>query len=107
MIIYEVNVEVDNEIYTPYKAWLIGHIQKILTFPGFKQAKILTELDEKAQALPINKLAIVYYISSMEDLKNYLSNHSSQLRKEALDNFPLGLIYTRRVLRVDEVLTAE
>jgi len=39
MLIYEVNLEVDDDINFKVAAWLTEHINKMLTFKGFKVAQ--------------------------------------------------------------------
>lgn len=41
MVIYEVNLSIDEEIYEQFKSWLKSHVKEMLQFPGFIKAQIL------------------------------------------------------------------
>ena len=52
MILYEVNLEISNEIFDEYMAWLRPHIQEMLRFQGFIKADIYTNTGiNRGQAL--------------------------------------------------------
>ena len=42
MIIYEIDIEINNNIYDRYFEWLEKHIKTMLNFEGFINAKIYT-----------------------------------------------------------------
>ena len=47
MILYEVNLEISNEIFDDYMAWLRPHIQEMLRFQGFIKADIYTNTEQE------------------------------------------------------------
>lgn len=95
MVIYEVNVTIQNEIYAPYYAWLLNHIEQMLQFAGFKKADVgLIEQqhdDEK-------QLRISYTIESYADLENYLTHHAPMMRAEGIEKFGDKFHASRRII---------
>ena len=46
MVIYEVNLSIDGDVYTQFQLWLIEHVKEILQLPGFIKARILKPENE-------------------------------------------------------------
>ena len=60
MVIYEVNLAIDEGIYTEFRLWLKEHVNEMLQFPGFIQASIFKpELNEASDQ---EKLTIQYQL---------------------------------------------
>lgn len=101
MIIYEVNIHVQESIFDNYYAWLLKHIEEMLTFEGFKKAEIgLVENQENSNE---KKLRISYAIHSYSDLENYFNTHAPRMRAEGMEKFPNQFSATRRVI-LDTIL---
>lgn len=96
MLIYEVNLTVENEIYDEYYAWLVPHVKEILQFRGFKKAEIsqdkTVENDNEQK-----KLIVHYSVNSEEDLHDYLNNHAANMRAGAVEKFGNQFSASRRV----------
>lgn len=94
MIIYEVNIELHSDICESYKTWLITHVQQMLTFKGFIEAKILEE-HQNPQTITCS-----YTLDSQESLDNYLTHHAPTMRQEGIDKFGNQFTATRRIFNV-------
>lgn len=96
MIIYEVNLSVDNEIIEEYTNWLKQHISQMLLFKGFCKAELAKEIlidDNNSQ----HKITVRYYLESMQDLTEYLNQHAAQMREEGIKLFGKRYSAVRRV----------
>jgi hypothetical protein len=96
MLIYEVNLTVEDEIYDDYFAWLVPHVKEILQFRGFTKAEISedkTVENESGQ----RKLIVHYTVSSDEDLHDYFVNHAAKMRAGAVEKFGNKFSATRRM----------
>lgn len=104
MVIYEVNLKVNNEIFTKFIQWLSLHIEDVLKFPGFVKAVFLRdfESDDDLQ----KNISIQYYLNSPKSLDNYLKNHAPTIRQVGLSKFPNQYSYSYRILEVQEEVFA-
>jgi len=102
MLIYEVNLEVEEEINYKVAGWLTEHIQKVLTFKGFKVAYWFFRMAEDEDCKTTNKTlwTIQYVIEDRASLDAYLTNHAPHVRKEATDRFGDKVNATRRILNL-------
>lgn len=103
MLIYEINLKINIEIYPKYLEWLKNHIKEILAMPGFTKALLLTESETSNEEL-IN-ITVQYYVDSEENLDNYLINHSQRMRADGLTKFPNKFTATRRILKVFDIIS--
>jgi len=94
MVIYEVNLTIDKQIYAEYHDWLIEHIRKILGFPGFIQAEIAKEQTFENES---PRLAVRYQIDNVDHLKIYLNQHAPTMRAEAVHRFGDKFSASRRI----------
>lgn len=94
MIIYEVNLIIKNEIFVSYYDWLMEHIKVMLKFSGFQHAEIA---EEKVNTIENKNLTVRYIIASENDLNDYLQNHASIMRAEAVAKFGDQFSASRRV----------
>lgn len=109
MIYYEVNVELNNEIYDEYMKWLTDHVQSILDLDGFVEARIMRVRQQESTAKPDQRSAkqtvvVVYELISDESLNNYLKNHAPMMRQSTLERFGDQLKVTRRELDSEDLL---
>ena len=97
---YEVHITVTTAIVEDYLRWLPEHVQRMLQFKGFIQARIMLEQDDTATTPATHKKISVYYnLASREDLEAYFKDHAPKMRAEALALFGEQFSATRRVLR--------
>lgn len=96
MVIYEVNISANNDIFQDYYNWLIPHIKQMLTFPGFLDCEV--GLIENQSDDNKNHLRISYVIDSYDNLQDYLTNQATQMRAAATEKFGDQISATRRVI---------
>jgi hypothetical protein len=97
MIVYEVNLEVDQAIAGDYRAWLDTHVAEILTLPGFTGAR-LHEVQDPLPTPGRFGLCVQYLLADSAALDGYLREHAPRLRAEGADRFGDGVRVRRRVL---------
>lgn len=102
MLIYEVNLEVDEEINYKVAAFLQGHIEKMLSFKDFRTAYWYFRRPEDEDGSPPGKTlwTIQYVIDSREGLDDYLNNHAQRMRAETSEQFGDKINATRRILNL-------
>lgn len=106
MVVYEVNLSIDNDIYNEYKSWLDEHIQEMLKFPGFINATVMHQALDGDSSDTQKHLTVQYQIESVEDLKNYFEEHAPKMRGDGVNRFKGRFSATRRTFEVECVMTA-
>lgn len=101
MVIYEVNLDINNEIFDQFKTWLIPHVNEIVQLKGFIEARILLENNNADKN---KKITCCYLIDSHENLNNYLSHHAPAMRQDGIHKFGDKFSATRRVFEVIETI---
>mgnify|MGYP006133574793 CR=1 FL=1 len=93
MIIYEIDIEIDNSIYKKYIKLLKKHIKIMLLFDGFINANIyLYNNNIKTNVL------VHYYVSNIVQLNDYINNKSNKIRSSGIKEFNDLVKIERRVL---------
>jgi len=102
MLIYEVNLTVDDDVAAAYAGWLSEHIQKVMTIKGFSGAQWFFRVpgEEGLENSDKKHWTVHYMVESQEDLDNYLANHAPKIRQEATDLFGGKFTIERRVLHL-------
>jgi len=100
VLIYEVNLEVDEDINYKMAAYLQEHLEKMLTFNGFQTAYWYFRRPEDEENAPQDKTlwTIQYVIDNRENLEDYLANHAATMRSETIERFGDKFKATRRIL---------
>ncbi|MCX7116320.1 MAG: DUF4286 family protein [Legionellales bacterium] len=102
MVIYEVNLAINDEIYTEFRLWLKEHVNEMLQFQGFIKASILRpELDEASAQ---EKLTIQYQLENRDNLERYFTEFAAKMREEGIKRFNDKFSATRRVFEVEEII---
>ena len=96
MIIYEVNIQVAEKIYTKYIEWLDSHIIDMLRFEGFLKSKKF--LDKNHSNNEYMYITVHYYLKSLKHLENYLNNNAKKMRTISDEKFINNITITRRLL---------
>ena len=101
MVIYEVNLSINHEVYTDFLAWLKHHIKETLALPGFIQASLLKEdVDASNQ----EKLTVQYQLENKHDLNRYFDEFAPKMREEGIKLFQDKFSAERRVFDVAETI---
>ena len=98
MIIYEVNLTIDNQIFDDYYNWLTPHCKQMLTFPGFKQVNILKEQSDTDGDQ--TRITCTYLLEDQQSLDNYITNHSTSMRDDGIKRFGNKFSAKRRIFEV-------
>lgn len=99
MLIYEVNLEVNNAILPSYLIWLKNHIAQMLRHKGFMDATV-HKLDLSADLIPrdTTTLVVQYHVDTTDSLKDYFEHHAASMRQDGLNKFSGQFKATRRIL---------
>ncbi len=100
MILYEVNLEVDDDINHKVAGWLPEHIEKVLKIDGFKSAYWFFREPQDEGIEETNKTlwTIQYVVDDRKALDNYFNNQAEAMRAEAIEKFGDKFKATRRIL---------
>lgn len=110
-LIYEVNLEVNNEIIEEFKNWLPGHVDEMLQIPGITGAEISSDITSQFNAPgathndlnnldAVSRLTVQYKVESKEHLIEYFLSHASRMRAPAVRQFGAKFRAKRRVLKL-------
>lgn len=104
MVIYEVNLTLNAEIFNAFYAWLPEHMQQILQHPGFLSAEmgVIEQQDESHK----KQIRVSYTIDHYDHLQDYLTHHAPNMRADAIKQFGDQFSATRRVILDSVVLDA-
>jgi hypothetical protein len=94
-VVYEVNLEADADIASPFDTWLRDHIADMLQFEGFRSAEILD--DPSAPAGRIRRI-VQYRLHDQAALDDYLAIHAPRMRAHGVARFGDRFTAERRVL---------
>jgi hypothetical protein len=83
-LIYEVECQLDPDIVADYDAWLPGHVQRVLSCPGFEGAAIEAPETPPGQR---QRRRVRYRVQSAAALDHYLENDATRLRAEVASRF--------------------
>ena len=97
MIAYEVNLDVDTDVFPAFRAWLDEHVQHMLALPGFVSAEVLERTDPPPPQ-GRRSLCTIYILGSEADLQRYLRDDAARMRADGLERFPGKFTATRRIL---------
>ncbi|MBA2652264.1 MAG: DUF4286 family protein [Tatlockia sp.] len=102
MVIYEVNLAINEEVYTQFKLWLKKHAIEMLQFPGFIQANILKP--EKEEMSGKEKLTVQYQLKNRKALEVYFEKFAPIMRQEGINLFKDKFSAERRIYEVQEMI---
>ena len=94
MVIYEVNLTVNNSIFHEYYEWLMHHIKDMLQFRGFQKAEVAKEITNEDD---VTKLAVRYTLENEQALESYLNHHAQAMRQDGIQRFGNQFSASRRV----------
>lgn len=96
LILYEVDLDVRDEIATAYRAWLEDHVRQMLTLPGFLGAEIASVHEPLAAGH--QGWRVSYRLRDRAALDQYFAEHAERMRADALQRFAGQFSARRRVL---------
>ncbi len=94
MVVYEVNLHVDNTKAEAFSVWLRNHIPEILAYDGFEGA-VWYYLDPSDGR---QHWTVHYRVRDWTALNHYFEHHAEDARQEGLDRFGGTFEADRRVL---------
>ena len=94
MIIYEVNLGVENQVAESFAVWLRRHVPDIVQIGGFLEACWYYRDPEDGR----QRWTIHYHVADWKTLRNYLDQHAESARKEGTDLFGDSFSADRRIL---------
>jgi hypothetical protein len=97
VVIYEVNLTINNEIFDEFYVWLIEHIELILKFKGFREADLAKEVMPENDITDKTKLTVRYLLDCKDDLDNYLAKHAPAMREDGVKKFGDKFSASRRI----------
>lgn len=106
MLIYEVNLAVDRDIEGEFLAWLNGHVEQVLSCPGFTAARVYRR-DPRDEGEPDEGrllLTLHYDLPDRAAFEAYLERHAPAMRREGLERFPGRFAARRRLLALERAV---
>ena len=101
MVIYEVNLTVNDAIYPDYYMWLLDHVKEILAIEGFQKAEVGHIEHHKEDGK--KRIRVNYFLDTYASLQNYFTHTAAALRAGAIEKFGDQFSATRRVI-LDQVV---
>lgn len=102
MVVYEVNLLIDENIYNQFESWLKEHAREMLQFPGFINAHILKP--ENEDTVSQRKLTVQYQLDNKDSLNNYFNQFAAKMREDGLQRFKDQFSAERRIYEIKELI---
>lgn len=99
MVLYEVTLRIERDSAGEYRAWLEGHVARMLALPGFERAEVFEVVETPPDAHHAS-LCVHYRLRDARALDDYLRDHASAMRAEGIARFGDRFSASRRVLRL-------
>lgn len=103
---YEVNLQIDNSVFTPFMQWLKIHLQEMVQLPGFLSygiKKVLeiekNSISEQASNSSYTKISVLYKLESTQAMNDYFNIHSQKMRGDGIKQFGGKFTAERRCLK--------
>ncbi|MEZ4704732.1 MAG: DUF4286 family protein [Bdellovibrionota bacterium] len=102
-MIYEVNIDIDADVFDKYVVWLRKHMSEMLSLEYFEAATLYrVEADSLGEDGKRSiSVSVHYQVASREKLEQYFLNHAKPMRSDAIEKFGTKFSATRRVLTED------
>lgn len=98
MIIYNVTINIEENIHDEWLNWIKEHIPQVLATGKFTDAKLTRVLVE--QDIEGFTYSIQYRAKSREDLEAYYKHHADRLRQDGLKRFADKMLAFRTELEI-------
>jgi len=103
MLIYEVNLTVDETVAPRYSTWLREHVREMLALDGF-EAAVWFDRHEDGDTVPADEeptdprtWTLQYQVRDRAALQAYLDEHAERLRREGVEKFGDHVESSRRL----------
>jgi hypothetical protein len=98
MIIYNVTVNIDNEVREEWLSWMkTVHIPDVMATGYFVESKICKVLVDEEQG---TTYSIQYTAENMKNYEEYKEKHAPALQKEVLDKYGDKFVAFRTLLEI-------
>ena len=101
MVIYEVNLAVENDVAEEMATWLRDHIGEMLAIDGFEGAAWYQREAETGR----QQWTVHYRLTGQRALDAYFDEHADRMRQDGLDRFGGRFDATRRILYTRETFS--
>jgi hypothetical protein len=98
MYIYNVTINVENNIHDEWISWIENHIHDVLATGKFTVAKLTQVLVE--EDFSTKTYSIQYMAKTREDLESYYADNADKLRQAGLKKFGDKVLTFRTELRL-------
>lgn len=97
MIVYVVELEMDDALRDEYLTWLDEHVRQMLALPGFTGAEVLVRSDPPP---PPGRFIVQahYRLRDREAWEGYLAHHAPRMREAGLARFGQRVRASRTLL---------
>ncbi len=102
MVIYEVNLNINREIYAEFVLWLKDHVKEMLQYPGFMCANLLKE--EQDDGFGQEQLTVQYKLENRKHLENYFTEFAPKMRDKGIKRFNEKFSASRRIFNIEDVI---
>ena len=100
MIIYNVTVNIDEDVHEDWIEWMSEvHIKDVMDTGLFKEARLSRILAEEEGGL---SYSIQYLCESMETLEKYQKEHAPRLQQDHTSRYEGKFVAFRTLLRLDK-----
>ena len=99
MTIYEVNLNIQDNIYNDYYKWLTHHIGLMMKQKGFIGYHMAMNSEQSGDS---KNITVWYYLDSMDSLNDYLENHSKEMRDDGIKKFGDKFSANRRIFETEQ-----
>ena len=103
MLIYEVNLTVDEDVAPRYSSWLREHVREMLEFDGFEAAVWFDRHDDGTTVPDADEPAdprewtLQYQVRDRAALQAYFDEHADEMRREGVEKFGDHVESSRRI----------
>ena len=101
MLIYEVNLQIDNDVAEEVAVWMRAHVRDMLGFDGFERVAWY----QRDPADGRQHWTMHYHVATGQQLNAYLDTHASAMRQDMLDRFSGRFSAERRILYLRETFS--
>ena len=104
MILYEVNLFVDDSVLGEFVPWLRKHVEEMLAIDGFERAQILhfdaADQSDEQRAANTGRALISchYWLRDRAALDDYFAQHAAAMRADGMARFGGQFSAERRIL---------